>query len=87
MAQAIVLSAVFVTPAMAQSSKQISDAKACTQRVADAKAAREEGPDISERAGKAFDEIVALATQRCTEKSYKNAGELLHIAKSMVASE
>lgn len=81
---AVAISAVEAT---AQESKQISDAKACTQRVADAKQARADGPDISDRAGKAFDEIVALAEQRCAEKSYKNAGQLLHIAKSMVASE
>lgn len=71
----------------AQTSKQINDAMSCTQRVADAKTAREEGPDISDRAGKTFDSIVALATQRCAEKEYKSAGQLLHIAKSMVASE
>ncbi len=71
----------------AQTSKQISDAMSCTQGVADAKTAKEEGPDISDRAAKTFDSIVELAMQRCTEKEYKSAGQLLHIAKSMVASE
>ena len=59
----------------------------CAQAVADAKAARENEPDIGPKAGKIFDDVVELAAKRCEQKEFVYAGELLNLARGMVASE
>ena len=59
----------------------------CKQALEDAKMARTNEPDIGEKSGKVFDEIIALAEQRCAEKEFVYADQLLNIARGMVASE
>lgn len=80
---------VFASSAFAAStkSKQMTDDLTCKQAVVDAKEARENEPDIGDKSAKVFDEIVRLAEQRCAQKEYAYAAELLNIARGMVASE
>lgn len=59
----------------------------CAQAVADAKAARENEPDIGPKAGKIFADVVELAEKRCEQKEFVYAAELLNLARGMVASE
>jgi len=68
-------------------SKQVTDASACKQALVDIKEQRLVEPEIGDKAAKMFDEIVALAAQRCANKEYKYANDLLTIARGMVASE
>jgi len=68
-------------------SKQVTDASACKQALVDIKEQRLAEPEIGDKAAKMFDEIVALAEQRCANKEYKYANDLLTIARGMVASE
>ena len=59
----------------------------CKQALEDAKTARANEPDIGDKSGKVFDNIIALAEQRCAEKEFVYADQLLNIARGMVASE
>ncbi len=68
-------------------SKQVTDASACKQALVDIKEQRLNEPEIGDKAAKMFDEIVALAEQRCAKKEFKYANDLLTIARGMVASE
>lgn len=68
-------------------STQVTDAMACKQALVDIKEQRLNEPEIGDKAAKMFDEIVALAEQRCTNKEFKYANDLLTIARGMVASE
>lgn len=68
-------------------SKQVTDASACKQALVDIKEQRLAEPEIGDKAAKMFDEVVALAEQRCASKEYKYANDLLTIARGMVASE
>jgi len=71
----------------AQSVNTPANAKECTQAVADAKEARTSEPELGPKAAKAFDEIIALAEKRCAQKEFAFAGDLLTLARGMVASE
>jgi len=53
----------------------------------DAKSARADQPAIGDKSAKVFDSIIALAEQRCAEKEFVYADQLLNIARGMVAFE
>jgi urease accessory protein UreF len=79
-------------PAFAQAASrpeatQITNAQECTQAIADTQEARSSNPEIGPKAAKIFDEVMELAAKRCEQKQFDNAGELLNIARGMVASE
>lgn len=80
--------AMLVQPLTADAaSTQVTDAMACKQALVDIKEQRLNEPEIGDKAAKMFDEIVALAVQRCANKEFKYANDLLTIARGMVASE
>ncbi len=81
------LMAFVVVQSSSVSAAMISNPAQCKQALEDAKTARTNEPDIGDKSGKVFDEIIALAEQRCAEKEYVYADQLLNIARGMVASE
>lgn len=81
------LMAFAVVQAFPLSASMINNPVQCKQAIEDAKTARADEPDIGDKSGKVFDEIVAMAEQRCAEKEFVYADQLLNIARGMVASE
>ncbi|MBO6519647.1 MAG: hypothetical protein JJ900_02050 [Rhodospirillales bacterium] len=59
----------------------------CMQAVTDTKEARASNPEIGPKAAKVYDEVVELAEKRCEQGEFVYAGELLNLARGMVASE
>ncbi len=81
------LIAFVVVQASSVSASMITTPAQCKQALEDAKTARTNEPDIGDKSGKVFDDIIALAEQRCAEKEFVYADQLLNIARGMVASE
>jgi hypothetical protein len=67
--------------------QQISNEKQCLQAVKDTEEAITSNPKIGDKAEKILLEVMALAKQRCEEKQFANAKDLLELARGMVASE
>ncbi len=65
----------------------IENAKQCVNGVEDTKEAIEENPAIGDKAEAILMEVMELAQQRCDEKNFSAAQELLELARGMVASE
>lgn len=78
---------VIATSAGAQSYTEPTNTNNCMQAVSDTRQAKEENPALGEKSQAVFDQIVELAVKRCQDKEFQHAGELLNIARGMVASE
>ncbi|NQW01127.1 MAG: hypothetical protein HQ483_15585 [Rhodospirillales bacterium] len=65
----------------------IENAKQCAEVVADTVQAVEENPSLGDKSEKILLEVMNLAQQRCDEKNFSAAQELLELARGMVASE
>ena len=81
LAAALLLTA---TPASAQ---EIMTEKQCNEVVQDTIEAIDENPALEGKAEKILLEVLELAKQRCEEKQFDNAKDLLNLARGMVASE
>jgi len=66
---------------------EIMNDKQCQSALKDVTEAVDENPAIGDKAEKILMEVIALARQRCDEKQYDNAKDLLDLARGMVASE
>ena len=83
----VALMAFVVVHASSVSASMITTSAQCKQALEDAKTARENEPDIGDKSGKVLDQIMILAEQRCAEKEFVFADQLLNVARGMVASE
>ena len=81
------LFAFAVVQASSVSASMISTPAQCKQALEDAKSARADQPAIGDKSAKVFDSIIALAEERCAEKEFVYADQLLNIARGMVAFE
>ncbi len=86
----VALAAFAYAPALhaaGPTSLQISNTVECTTALADTREAQSSNPTLGDKSAKAFEEIFALAEQRCADNQFANAADLLNIARGMVASE
>jgi len=86
MAPLLVLPIIAVTVSIAQA-EDIVDQKQCYSLVKDAEEAISENPVLGDKSEKILIEVMALAKQRCEEKQFSNAKDLLELARGLVASE
>ncbi len=86
----VLIGALIVSPAFLSEqaySADIETGKQCLDVIADTKEAIEENPAIGDKSEKILLEVMKLAQQRCDEKNFSAAQELLDLARGMVASE
>jgi predicted component of type VI protein secretion system len=81
---ALILSAVISAPVFAQ---EIRDEKQCLQVMKDTAEAIDENPAIEGKAEAILLQVMELAKQRCEQKQFDNAKDLLMLARTMVAAE
>ena len=67
--------------------EDILDEKQCRSVVKDTEEAINENPTLGEKSEKILLAVMVLAIQRCDEKQFANAKDLLDLARGMVASE
>jgi len=73
--------------ASVRDSNALSNEQSCMQAISDVKAQREAEPDIGPKAGIKFEEVVKEAEALCAKKDFAVAGEMLTLARGMIASE
>ena len=88
------LAPVFATVALVASllasavqAQEITSEGQCLSAIKDTEEAIQDNPKLGDKSEKILLEYMGLAKQRCQEKDFKHAGELLAIARGMVASE
>lgn len=79
-----VLSAAVSSPVVAQ---EIRDEKQCLQVMKDTAAAIDENPAVEGKSEEILLKVMELAKQRCAEKQFDNAKDLLLLVRTMVAAE
>jgi len=78
---------LFLAVAAGTASAEILDEKNCEKVMKDTKQAINDNPKLGDKAEKILNEVMTLAAKRCQEKQFKNAKELLELARAMVASD
>lgn len=86
-ASAIIVAQSVPALASGKNPTTITSEAACLAAIKDTGEARAGNPVLGPKAAKAFDEILALAAQRCKDGEFQHADDLLIIARGMVASE
>jgi len=66
---------------------EINDLGQCRQVVKDTEQAIDENPAVEGKSEEILLAVMTLARQRCEEKQFSNAEDLLKLARGMVASE
>ncbi len=82
-----VLVATFFLSASVVKAEDILDQKQCRSVVKDTYEAIDDNPALGGKSEKILLAIMVLAEQRCDEKQFKNAKDLLDLARGMAASE
>ena len=78
------LGVAVLSPAAAQ---EIRDEKQCLQVMKDTAAAIDENPAVEGKSEEILLKVMELAKQRCAEKQFDNAKDLLLLVRTMVAAE
>ncbi|UTW51593.1 hypothetical protein KFF05_17125 [bacterium SCSIO 12827] len=81
---AIALGVAVSSPASAQ---EIRDEKQCLQVMTDTAQAVDENPAVEGKSEEILLKVMELAKQRCKEKQFDNAKDLLLLVRTMVAAE